>query len=240
MADTQLTIAIATYNGADHIAASVSSAIATGARVIVSDDGSKDSTLEMLDAFADQVTVHQQPRNLGIQANYQFLLAQCSTPLAMFLNQDDTVDPGSVRSMRFKPGTVSVCNGWLIDEDDRRNGLIYRRPPIHALIRGVEAGLIHTNFIRTPSQVVFPVREAQEVGGFVIPDAQGQGSEDWMLWLRLAGSRVPFELRMFPRMSYRLHAGNYSNNTESLRASRDAVASSLGVRVSRERLRVRW
>ena len=179
--------------------------------------------------------------NAGIEANYQFLLSKCDTPLALFLNQDDVLFPDAIAALSFPTDQVTVYNGWILDEEGRRHELIYRRPPFHATARGVYQGLLRTGFFKSPSQAVFPVPAAQELGGFAVPNRQGQGAEDWMCWLRLAAARVPFALHMRPCMGYRVHSGNYSKQSASHLASKAAVREALPARPARDRrLRVRW
>jgi glycosyltransferase involved in cell wall biosynthesis len=223
MRPTDLTIAIATYNGERFVAQAVGSALATGAHVVVSDDGSTDGTREILDRFSPRAEVILQKQNQGIARQYQFLLDACRTPLALLLNQDDLVLPGRLRRIPVQNDHVTVMNGWIIDGDDKKERLIYRRPPYHAVRRGVFKGLMVENFAMSPSQVIFPPDRAQAVGGFLIDNDLGQGAEDWMCWLRLAADGLPFRLHLRPAMCYRMHDANYSLHGDSHMASRQTV-----------------
>jgi glycosyltransferase involved in cell wall biosynthesis len=230
-----LTIAIATYNGAAYVGHAIASAVACGARVIVSDDGSTDGTVAIARSFGSNVRLLARERNTGIAANYQSLLYACETPLALFLNQDDLLYPRWLQSMPVRLGEVTVLNGWVIDDRGGRIRLIYRRPPFHASVRGVYPALLRTGFFKSPSQAIFPVALARAQGGFEIPDAQGQGAEDWMCWLRLAAAETPFRVRMWPRIAYRVHADNYSNQSASHLQSKAAVRRAFPAAPSRTR-----
>jgi GT2 family glycosyltransferase len=226
--NSDLTIAIATYNGERYVRQAVASALATRpARVIVFDDCSTDGTAAILESFGSRIEFKRQERNVGIARQYQGLLDACETPLALLLNQDDLVIPRWFNTICAKPGEVTVLNGWVIDGSGERQRLIYRRPPYHALTKGVYRGLRIQNFARSPSQVILPVPEAKRVGGFEIPGDPGQGAEDWFCLLRLAAANVRFRLRLRPAMAYREHSGNYSHHSDSHQASKDAARANL-------------
>jgi glycosyltransferase involved in cell wall biosynthesis len=236
-----VTVAIATYNGAAFVEAAITSALQTGFEVSVSDDGSTDDTLKILRHYEGRITLHCHPRNLGIAANYQFLLQHCATPLALFLNQDDILHPHRIAGLRLRGDSVTVFNGWVIDEAGQRCRVIYRRPPWNATLYGVYHSLLQTGFFMSPSQSVFPVEAARSLGGFGVPGDPGQGAEDWMCWLRLAAAEVPFVLHLRPSMAYRMHGDNYSHQSDSHLASKTAVRAALPAAPARDhRLRVRW
>lgn len=225
--DARLTILIATYNGERYVRRAVESALASkAARVVVADDCSTDSTAGILASFGSRIELIRRPRNVGIAAQYQSLLEACETPLAQLLNQDDLLLPRWFDSIVAREDEVTVLNGWVIDGAGGRRRLIYRRPPYHALLNGVFRGLRVQNFAKGPTQIVFPVAAAREAGGFLIPGDCGQGAEDWMCLLRLAAHGVGFRLRMRPAIAYRVHAANYSNQSDSHLASKRAARAS--------------
>lgn len=209
--------------------------------MIISDDCSTDGTRSLLAAYEPRAKVHWQARNLGIGRNYQFLLEQCQTPLALLLNQDDLLMPDRLRRLKVREDEMTIFNGWVIDDTGMRERLIYRRPPFHATIQGVYRSLTDTSFLRSPSQAIFPVNPARHLGGFIINDAKGLGAEDWMCWLRLAAGGTRFRVRMRPAMSYRVHRANYSHQSGSHLTSKAAVRASFPAPpIHDRRLRVQW
>jgi glycosyltransferase involved in cell wall biosynthesis len=221
---SELTIGIATYNGERYVKEAVASALAANAaQVVVLDDCSTDATPAILEAFGSSIRFKRQEQNVGIAQQYQDLLEACETPLALLLNQDDLVLPRWFNTIRPKRNEVTVLNGWVIDGSGERQRLIYRRPPYHALVKGVYRGLRIQSFSRSPSQVIFPVEEARDAGGFEIPGDLGQGAEDWLCLLRLAAAGVKFRLKFRPAMAYREHSGNFSHHSDSHLASKKAV-----------------
>lgn len=91
------TVCIPTYNQAEYLRDAVLSVALQTApvRLLVSNDASPDNTVEVLRELQEQyefVAVNQ-PRNLGISANLQWLLRAAETPLIMRLDSDDVLHP---------------------------------------------------------------------------------------------------------------------------------------------------
>jgi glycosyltransferase involved in cell wall biosynthesis len=89
----KITLLMPCYNGLKYIKQAIASVIAQSLvdwRLIISDDGSKDGTVEYLQALSDErITVHIQPRNLGIFGNLNFLFSCAKSPITQILCQDD-------------------------------------------------------------------------------------------------------------------------------------------------------
>ncbi|HST54666.1 MAG TPA: glycosyltransferase [Solirubrobacteraceae bacterium] len=258
-----LTISIATYNGENFVARTVASALATGARVVVSDDGSTDGTRSILEQFSPRVELLFQPRtqgnaerSQGIAKQNQLLLDACTTPLMLMLEQDDLVEPKRLLRLNVAPDEVNVLNGWIINGRGARVCPIYRRPPLHLTTRGVFRGLRVEHFIKSPSQVIFAPELARGAGGFLtdagptedspmdaVPsgDSPGRSAQDWMRWLRLAPTGVSFRLHMRPAIAHRVHTANQSRHHDSHVLSRHALARDLPAPPSTDRrLRIAW
>src|SRR3979490_1706921 len=81
------------YNGLKFIAQAIDSVLAQSLadwELIISDDGSKDGTIEFLRSLRDErIKVHIQPTNLGIFGNLNFLFSCVTTPITQILCQDD-------------------------------------------------------------------------------------------------------------------------------------------------------
>lgn len=93
-----ITILLATYNGADYIRQQVDSILKqtyTDFHLILSDDGSGDNTAELLEAYAqkypDRITHYRSGQRFGCaQAHFMHLLSTFhDTPYIMFSDQDD-------------------------------------------------------------------------------------------------------------------------------------------------------
>jgi glycosyltransferase involved in cell wall biosynthesis len=92
--DPRLTIGMPLYNNGRTISRALDSLLAQSFgnfRLVISDDGSTDSTCDICDTYAardSRVTVFRQPVNLNY-GNFRYVLQQAETPLFMFAAGDD-------------------------------------------------------------------------------------------------------------------------------------------------------
>jgi glycosyltransferase involved in cell wall biosynthesis len=234
-----LTVGVPTYDGRRFLPAALSSALRLGCRVVVSDDASTDGTPDLVrERYGSRVELVTHTTNGGIGANFQWLLDACETPLLLLLNQDDVLTD-DLRGLTPCVDELTILNGTEVDDEGRRRRVIYRRPPYGALALGVAAALRAENFVRSPSQVLLPVRAAREAGGFAATSA-GQGAEDWLCWIRMADAGTRFRLLLRPRMQYRVHDTNASHDVDSMLASRASVRAAAGETTATHRLRLGW
>lgn len=92
----KISIAMTTYNGERFVHQQLHSFISQTRQpdeLIVSDDGSSDSTLSIVDEFAARapfaVHVHRNETNLGYSGNFNAALARCKGDLIFLSDQDD-------------------------------------------------------------------------------------------------------------------------------------------------------
>lgn len=122
-----LSIALATYNGEQHLKAqleSISNQTTAPSELIVADDGSSDRTIPLLRAFADQapfpVRIIQNETRLGYRRNFMRAAATCNSDLIAFCDQDDVWDRNKLDIMQnaFDDPRVVLAfhNATLINE----------------------------------------------------------------------------------------------------------------------------
>src|ERR1019366_4600666 len=92
----RISIAMATYNGATYLLDQLDSLAAQTLmpyELVVTDDGSTDATLEILDEFARRapfpVHIHRNPERLGYRDNFLKAARLCTGELIAFCDQDD-------------------------------------------------------------------------------------------------------------------------------------------------------
>ena len=101
----KVSICIPTYNGAKFIAEAMESAIHQSyenLEIIVSDDASKDCTLEIIEGYKAQTTIpiciyHHEPNGIG--ANWNHAIKHSKGDYIKFLFQDDVLEPDCVKEM---------------------------------------------------------------------------------------------------------------------------------------------
>ena len=101
----EITVLLATYNGADFIRQQVDSILRQtypDFRLVLSDDGSSDNTVRLLESYAqkhpDKIIHYRSGRRFGCaQAHFMHLLAVFhDTPYIMFSDQDDVWHPDKI------------------------------------------------------------------------------------------------------------------------------------------------
>lgn len=96
MADSSVSIALATHNGARHLSdqlADISAQTHLPSELVVCDDASSDDTLSIVQNFAVSapfpVRIHHNPERLGYRANFIRCAGLCRFDIIAFCDQDD-------------------------------------------------------------------------------------------------------------------------------------------------------
>jgi len=190
-----VSVIIPAYNAARYIERTLESVLAQtypNLEIIVVDDGSSDTTPEIVQAWTERdgrVQLVQQAnggvaiaRNTGIaQANGEFIAP---------IDADDLWHPTNLEQQierLTKAGEqTGVCYGWSvdIDEDDCPNGG-FRAATIEG---AVYRSMLCHNFLGNASSTVIRRSALEAIGGYDMrfKQRQAQGCEDWDLYLRLA------------------------------------------------------
>lgn len=122
----RISVLIPVYNGLPFIEAAIASVLAQECQdweLLISDNGSNDGTRAYLRALSDpRIQVYEQPSNIGIMGNLNFLLAQAHAPIAKILGHDDMLLAGALERtacfMEERPDcAVSRC--WALGDQQR-------------------------------------------------------------------------------------------------------------------------
>lgn len=88
-------ILLATYNGEKYVEELINSILKQTyreIRLIISDDNSTDNTIKIIEKLQksdDRIIIYKQDKNLGVTANFEFLLNKVENDYFMFADQDD-------------------------------------------------------------------------------------------------------------------------------------------------------
>ncbi|MBF6559877.1 MAG: glycosyltransferase family 2 protein [Candidatus Binataceae bacterium] len=188
---------IPAYNGAATIRAAIDSALAQefdGHEVIVVDDGSTDSTAQVLVEYDARIRViHQPNRGVGAARNAGIALAQGE--YIAFLDADDVWLAGHVSALAgaldANPEAVLAFGDFaIIDERGvRLTDSVFSADPPRARAPTMQE-LLSGAFSILPSSVALRKRACQDAGGFDEGFKQAAW-EDFHLWLLLR-ERGPF------------------------------------------------
>lgn len=143
-----VSVCIATYNGEKFIREqidSILSQLAEEDEVIVSDDGSSDNTVAILESFKDRRIVIYRNGFKNVVKNFEFALSKARGDIIFLSDQDDIWLPTKVEEVLEvfdkKPDvTLVFSNAFFKSPDENVNGTTFfgQRPPLslaHNLIR---------------------------------------------------------------------------------------------------------
>ncbi len=123
-----ISIAMATYNGARYLQAQLDSFLEQTRQpdeLVVCDDGSTDSTIDILERFQQDapftVKIHRNEMNLGFTKNFEKALLKCSSDVVFLSDQDDiwfsTKVEVVMKAFLANPGKLLVVHdGNLVGE----------------------------------------------------------------------------------------------------------------------------
>lgn len=220
----QITILMASYNGAKHLGAQLASIAAQTHpdwRLIVADDGSKDATCAIIDAFAadypeGKVLRVNGPRK-GATVNFLTLLTrpETGTGYTAFTDQDDIWHPEKLaKAMEFlrkiAPDTPAVygCRVNIITE----NGVFVREGPKRPRGPSLPNAMVQ-NVVGGHGAVLNPAGTELMRAATHPPFA---AFHDWWLYVMIlaAGGTVTLDPRIW--LDYRQHDNNLLGTSHNL------------------------
>lgn len=119
-----ISVCIATYNGAQYIKTQVLSILSQlGAKdeLVVSDDGSKDDTIRILESFHDErIKIYHNQGRHGVVSNFENALKYSSGDIIFFSDQDDIWDERKVERCAESLNDVDLVihNSKVFYEDE--------------------------------------------------------------------------------------------------------------------------
>lgn len=182
-----ISVIIPVYNGEKTIQETIVSVLKQTFfewELIIINDGSIDSTLEIVSSIKDSRIKIFSYHNAGLATSRNRGIANASGEFISFLDADDIWTPDKLelqlKALQENP-LAAVAYSWtdLIDESSR-----FLRPSSHITANGdVYARLLLINFLENGSNPLIRKQALTEVGGF---DESLSAAEDWDMWLRLA------------------------------------------------------
>ena len=180
----RIAVVIPAYNAANFIRAALDSVLAQtlpAHEILVVDDGSKDETCAIVEAYAPRVTLLRQA-NAGPARARNLAVRTAESELIAFLDADDAWAPEKlqrqVEALRSNPGSIFCYTRSMLMHADGR-----REPAPFVDAAAVKQALRSRNPSLSPSCVMVTREALLRAGGF---DEQHRGSEDWQLWFRLS------------------------------------------------------
>lgn len=213
-----ISVVIPVYNGEKTIRETVESILnqsLSDFELIVINDGSQDSTLEIVSSLQDsRLKVFSYP-NAGLAASRNRGIAQASGDYISFIDADDLWTSDKLEA-QFKVlqanSHAAVAYSWtdFIDESSQ-----FLHQGSHITVNGnVWANLLVANFLDNGSNPLIRRQALTEVGGF---DESLKAAEDWDMYLRLA-AHYHFVAVSSPQILYRVSVNSMSAHVDKQEA----------------------
>lgn len=183
--------------------------------LIVTEDGSRDSTEDIVREFArsvpQSVRYDRHTENLGLPATRNTGIASARGEWIALLDSDDVWTTGHLESVAaLIPGTSAElihAGSVLFDSDSGRE--LEVRAPSAKVVSEFPRSLFNGEYIIQPSSVVLRRRLWEDVGGF---DPTFRYVEDREMWIRCARTGAQFVYTGLNTCLYRKHAAAISRH----------------------------
>ncbi|HIK08598.1 MAG TPA: glycosyltransferase [Trichormus sp. M33_DOE_039] len=208
----KISVIIPVYNGEKTIGETVKSVLAQTfslLEIIIINDGSTDSTLNIIESIDDsRLQVFSYP-NAGLAASRNRGLSHANCEFISFIDADDIWTQNKLESQLkslLSSEDTSVAYSWTdyIDE----NGKVVKSGRRVTNSGDVYSKLLIYNFLENGSNPLIRREALTSVGGF---DESLAAAEDWEMWLRLAAI-YKFAAVSEVQILYRLSCSSMSTN----------------------------
>jgi len=208
---SKVSIVIPAYNAEKYIQQTVDSVLTQtypNFEIIVVNDGSTDSTAQILAEYGNKIHyIYQQNKGLSGARNTGFLATRGE--YLLFLDSDDLILPDKldlqVSFLTANPQFALVYSAWQYINKDASCILGEIRP--HKQGHLLKELLNHTFYISTIGTVLIRRECLEKVGLF---DTSLKRNEDFDLWLRLSRAGYAFGYIDLPLLQYRIHQDSLS------------------------------
>jgi glycosyltransferase involved in cell wall biosynthesis len=220
----EVTVLLATYNGERYLVEQLDSIIQqknTDVKIIVSDDGSTDQTLNILKDYP--IEIHQGPKN-GFAANFFHLFQKAdeSSEYYAFSDQDDLWELDKLQRATEWLATIAsdkpalyCARTLLVDEQLTPLGHspLFKKTPgfLNALVQNIAGG----NTMVFNQAAYKLLRQTS--------NKHGVFAHDWWAYLLISGAGGAIFYDPIPSLHYRQHQANLLGNNMSFRARYDRV-----------------
>lgn len=211
MSQPAISIILPAYNAEKYIAQTISSLLSqtfTNFELLVVDDGSSDTTVNIVKQFTDnRIVLIENGQNLGLIKTLNKAALLCKGKYIARMDADDIALPGRLQLqsdfLNEHINTAAVA-GWVnfIDEAGEDKGVwaLDRKTNTAAAIK---KALLKENCIAHPSVMI-----RTEVLQQYLYNPKQRHIEDYDLWLRMCADGLAIEKVQQPVLLYRVHAAS--------------------------------
>ena len=217
-----------TYNGERHLRAQLQS-LRDQTRhpdeLIICDDASHDSTLAIIDSFAQTapfaVHIQKNTKNLGYVKNFEQAISLCTQDIVFLCDQDDVWEPTKISEVLAcfdaEPAVGMVLHHFI--NIDGEGAPYIQAPERYGTQKLLASDLSEDMRQHSIQSFLLPQSRAwcgcmsafkQEFTRNVLPIFEGKGHDDWILKLIAPLSEIRFMTK--PLIQYRIHAHNTNSD----------------------------
>lgn len=201
-----ISVCLASYNGERFILEQVNSILVQlgdADELIISDNGSTDSTLSLLATVADQRMKIVSCSTKGVIANFENALLQASKDLIVLSDQDDVWLPGRLAAARYSLEHHQLSLVGLTFVNEKLEPM-----PLSVAIRQPALSLSSTLMRNGYTGCGMAFR--RELLRGVLPFPARVPMHDWWIAVVALGMRVPIAISTDEMILYRRHGSNVS------------------------------
>ncbi|HEY9673425.1 MAG TPA: glycosyltransferase [Waterburya sp.] len=207
-----ISVIIPVYNGEKSIKETLDSILhqtISDLEILIINDGSQDSTIEIVTSVQDpRIQIFSYP-NAGLAASRNRGIKLASTDYISFIDADDLWTPDKLeaqyKALQENP-QAAVAYSWTDYIDDSSQFL---RRGSHITVQGdAQAKLLVMDFLENGSNALIRKQALIDVGGF---DELLPAAEDWDIFLKLA-AKYSFVAVPSSQILYRISANSMSAN----------------------------
>jgi glycosyltransferase involved in cell wall biosynthesis len=212
----RVSVALCTYNGGRHLAEQLASIAAQSRRpdeLVICDDRSSDSTVEILTNFAQSapfpVRLYRNEENLGSTRNFEKAIGLCQGELVALCDQDDVWYAHKLQSLAGVLESHPMLGGAFSDADliredsrllgSRLWGRVHFAPAENAAMTADIAKILLKHDLVTGATLMFRADKRE----LILPVCPPWIHDGWIAWMLALYSSVA-SLRV-PLMQYRVH-----------------------------------
>ena len=213
-----ISVVIPVFNGEQTIRETIESVLEqtfSDFELIIINDGSQDTTLDIIQDFKDPRLKVFSYQNSGLAASRNRGIAIATGEYVSFIDADDLWTPDKLKAQHQalqEDPSAAVAYSWTNCINERSQFL--RRGYYLSFSGDVYRYLLLTNFLENGSNPLIRHQALKTVGGF---DESLKSSEDWEMYLRLA-ARYPFVAISSPQVLYRVSVNSMSTHTPRMEA----------------------
>lgn len=202
-----VSVCMATYNGGKYLEDQLNSILdqlMPGDELIVSDDGSTDNTIDIINLYADKIKLVSTEKRGGVVENFQKCLQNATNEIIVLSDQDDVWLEGRLAEIRknFPKYDLIILDGYVVDGDLKSKNTTIFEYVNHT------SGFVN-NLIK-PSYVGCCMAFSKKILEVALPFPEKIKWHDWYISL-IAELLYRCKSEKYKGMLFRRHGWNASN-----------------------------